>query len=119
MVVVVPRIPVRPRVPIIERDYRIPFALTARYDIYRRFTKLSAAQFPTILLGDSVVWGQSVVRTETLAHYLNELTREPRFINAGLDGMHPIALAELIEHHAQDITRKDVILQLNPLWLMV
>ena len=43
MVVVVPRIPVRPRVPIIERDYRIPFALTARYERKRSTTSAGSA----------------------------------------------------------------------------
>jgi len=79
----------------------------------------SAAQFPTILVGDSVVWGQFADRDETLSHYLNFLTAQPRFVNAGLDGMHPIALAELVEHHASALQKKDVVLQMNPLWLMI
>jgi len=114
-----PMIPFRPRTPVVDRDYRIPYALSNRYDLYRRFTTLSAAQFPTILVGDSVVWGQTSPRDGTLAHHLNELTKQRRYANAGLDGMHPIALAELIEHHAPAIQKKDVVLQFNPLWLMV
>jgi hypothetical protein len=114
----IPLIPFRPRTPLVDRDYRMPYALSNRYDLYRRFTNLSAAQFPTILVGDSVVWGQTSRRDATLAHHLNDLTRQRRYINAGLDGMHPIALAELIEHHAPAIQKKDVILQFNPLWLM-
>jgi hypothetical protein len=116
---VVPLIPFRPRKPLVDRDYRIPYALSNRYDLYRRFTNLSAAQFPTILIGDSVVWGQFSSRDETLSHHLNEITKQRRYINAGLDGMHPIALAELLEHHAPAIQKKDVILQFNPLWLMI
>jgi len=116
---VMPRIPFRPRTPEVDRDYRMPYALSSRYDLYRRFTNLSAAQYPTILVGDSVVWGQTSHRDETLAHHLNELTKQRRYINAGLDGMHPIALAQLLEHHAPAIQKKDVILQFNPLWLMV
>lgn len=119
MLAVVPRIPFRPRVPVVERDYRIPYALSTRYDVYRRFTRLAAAQFHTILVGDSVVWGQSALRDQTLSHHLNVMTKQSRFANAGLDGMHPIALAELIEHHAPALERKDVILQLDPLWLMI
>jgi hypothetical protein len=119
MAAVMPSIPFRPRTPLVDRDYRIPYALSTRYDLYRRFTNLSATQFPTILVGDSVVWGQTSHREGTLAHYLNELTKQRRYINAGLDGMHPIALAQLLEHHAPAIQKKDVILHCNPLWLMV
>lgn len=114
-----PSIRVRTGVPGVERDYRIPYALSTRYQIYRRLTELSAAQFPTIVVGDSVVWGQTARRNDTLTHHLNELTRQPRFANAGLDGMHPIALAELLEHHAPAIQRKDVLLHFDPLWLMI
>jgi hypothetical protein len=119
LVAVAPSVRFRPRAPLVDTDYRIPFVLSTRYEIYRRFTALAAAQFPTILVGDSVVWGQCATRNQTLSHHLNELTKQPRFANAGLDGMHPIALAELIEHHAPAIERKSVIVHLDPLWLMV
>jgi hypothetical protein len=114
-----PQVHFRPRTPTVDRDYRMPYALSNRYDLYRRFTTLAAGQFPTILVGDSVVWGQFSNQNETLSHHLNEITKQRRYINAGLDGMHPIALAQLLEHHAPAIQKKDVILQLNPLWLMV
>jgi hypothetical protein len=114
-----PLIPYRPRRPLVDGDYRIPYALSNRYDLYRRFTNLSASQFPTILVGDSVVWGQFTHLNGTLAHHLNALTKQRRYINAGLDGMHPIALAQLLEHHAPAIQKKDVVLQFNPLWLMM
>lgn len=118
LLAVIPSIPFRPRVPVVDRDYRIPYALSTRYAIYHRFTTLAAAQFPSILVGDSVVWGQTARNNQTLSHHLNELTKQPRFANAGLDGMHPLALVELIEHHAPAIERKDVILQFDPLWLL-
>jgi hypothetical protein len=112
-----PSIPFRPRSPLVEPDYRIPYSLSTRYAVYRRFTTLAAAQFPTLIVGDSVVWGQCATRDQTLSHHLNELTKQPRFANAGLDGMHPVALVELIEHHAPGIERKNVILHFDPLWL--
>ena len=43
MVAVAPAIRFRPRAPVVEKDYRIPFALSSRYEIYRRFTALSSA----------------------------------------------------------------------------
>lgn len=118
LLAVAPHIPFRGRAPVVERDYRIPYALSTRYDLYRRYTTLAAAQFPTLLLGDSVVWGQCARRHDTLAHHLNELVKQPRFANAGLDGMHPVALAELLEYHAPAISNTRVILQFDPLWLM-
>jgi hypothetical protein len=118
LLAVVPSIPFRPRSPVVERDYRIPYSLSTRYAVYRRFTTLAAAQFPTIIVGDSVIWGQCALHDQTLSHHLNELTKQPRFANAGLDGMHPVALVELIEHHAPGIERKNVILHFDPLWLL-
>jgi len=118
LLAIAPDIPFRSRAPIVERDYRIPYALSTRYDLYRRYTTLAAAQFPTLLVGDSVVWGQCARRNDTLAHHLNELVQQPRFANTGLDGMHPVALAELLEYHAPAISNTRVILQFDPLWLM-
>jgi hypothetical protein len=109
----------RESAPSIDRDYRIPYALSTRYDLYRRYTTLGADQFPTLLVGDSVVWGQCAHRGDTLAHHLNDLVRQPRFLNVGLDGMHPVALAELLEYHAPGIANTRVILQFDPLWLML
>jgi len=113
-----PHIPFRGRTPRVERDYRIPYALSTRYDLYRRYTTLSAAQFPTLVIGDSVVWGQCARRYDTLAHHLNDLVKQPRFANAGLDGMHPLALAELLQYHAPAVSHTRVLLHFDPLWLM-
>jgi len=119
LVLAAPAIPIRPPSPIIERDYRIPYALSRHYELYRRYTTLGVAQFPTLLVGDSVVWGQCARRDQTLSHHLNEMTREPRFANAGLDGMHPLALVELLTYHAPAIQGKRVFLQFNPFWLIL
>lgn len=119
LLAVAPHVPFRGRAPQVERDYRIPYALSSRYDLYRRYTTLAAAQYPVLLIGDSVVWGQCSKRNDTLAHHLNELVKQPRFANAGLDGMHPVALAELLEYHAPSVTNTRVVLQFDPLWLMI
>ncbi len=118
LLAIAPSIPFRPKSPVVERDYRIPYALSRRYELYRRYTTLAAAQFPTLIVGDSVVWGQCAARDQTLSHYLNELTKQPRFANAGLDGMHPVALAELLEYHAPALTGKHILLHFDPLWLI-
>lgn len=114
-----PHLPIRAEAPVIERDYRIPYALSTRYDLYRRYTALAVAQFPVLLIGDSVIWGQTTLRHDTLSHHLNELVKQPRFANAGLDGMHPAALAELLDYHAPAVANTRVVLQFDPLWLML
>lgn len=115
---VAPLIPFRGRTPVVETDYRIPYALSNRYDLYRRYTTLAAGQFPTLVIGDSVVWGQCARRDDSLTHHLNEQAKQPRFANAGLDGMHPLALVELLEYHAPAVAHTRVLLQFDPLWLL-
>jgi hypothetical protein len=101
----------------LEPDYRMPYDLSADYGLYDRYSRLAAAHYDTLLLGDSVVWGQYVKREQTLSHYLNERAGSERFANLGLDGAHPAALAGLVEHYAGGVAGKNVILQCNPLWL--
>jgi hypothetical protein len=98
-------------------DYRVPYRLGNDYWIYRRHSARAARQAKTLVLGDSVMWGHYVRDDETLSHYLNELTGEPRFANVALDGIHPAALAGLIAHYAEDVSDRDVILNANLLWM--
>jgi hypothetical protein len=101
----------------LEPDYRIPHDLSNDYWLYERFAGLAAQHFDTLLVGDSVVWGEYVTRQETLSHYLNDLVGEERFANLGLDGAHPLALGGLIEFYADSISGKNVVLHCNPLWM--
>lgn len=98
-------------------DYRIPYELSADYWLWNRIADQGAATHDTVVLGDSVVWGQYVRPTETLSHYLNALEGADRYANLGLDGAYPAALAGLIEHYGGGIRGKRVLLQCNPLWL--
>ncbi len=116
---VAPSIPFRSKTPIVEANYRIPYPLSRRYDLYKRYTTLAAAQTPTLLVGDSVIWGQCAQRDQTLAAQLNAITRQRRFANAGLDGMNPVALYELLLYHAPGIEKSRVLLQFDPLWMMI
>lgn len=68
------------------------------------------------MLGDSVVWGHYVSKEETLSSYLSQQGKRP-FVNLGVDGVHPAALAGLIEYHAGPIAGHRVLLQCNPLWM--
>jgi hypothetical protein len=101
----------------VEPDYRMPYELSEDYWLYDRLSRLAASDYDTVLLGDSVVWGQYVTREQTLSHYLNEQAGQRQFANLGLNGAYPVALAGLIEQYAQGIRDRNVIVQCNPLWL--
>ena len=99
----------------IEPDYRIPYELSNDYWLYDRYCRLAAGD--TLLLGDSVIWGQYVTRQQTLSHCLDALAGHERFGNLGLNGAHPAALAGLIDFYGGGIQNKHVLLFWNPLWL--
>jgi hypothetical protein len=101
----------------LEPDYRIPHDLSNDYWLYERFACQAAEQYDTLLIGDSVIWGEYVTPQGTLSHYLNEIAGKERCANLGLDGAHPLALASLIEHYGRAISGKNVLLHCNPLWL--
>jgi hypothetical protein len=98
-------------------DYRLPFSLSDDYWMYDRYCGLASAEDRVLLVGDSVIWGHYVAAEETLSHYLNEALGGPRFANLGVDGVHPVAMAGLLEYYGKQIAGKDVILQCNLLWM--
>jgi hypothetical protein len=101
----------------LEPDYRMPYDLSNDYWLYERYAGLAADQYDTLLLGDSVVWGQYVTRQETLSHYLNEGVGRQGYVNLGLNGAHPLALGGLVEHYGRGIAGKNVVVLCNPLWM--
>lgn len=101
----------------LEADYRMPHDLSNDYWLYERFARLAAEHGDTLVVGDSVVWGEYVTRQQTLSHYLNALGGKEQYANFGLDGAHPLALSGLIEHYMGQVAGKRVVLQCNPLWL--
>jgi hypothetical protein len=98
-------------------DYRIPYELSEDYWLFDRFCRDAARQERTFVIGDSFVWGQFVGPDETLSHYLNRQAGSDRFVNAGLDGAHPLALEGLIGHHCSGLRNREVVLHLNLLWM--
>lgn len=98
-------------------DYRIPYELSEDYWLYSQYCRSVCDQDNTLVIGDSVIWGQYVSQDQTLTHHLNELAGAERFVNLGLDGTHPMALAGLIKYHGREIRGEDVVLHLNLLWL--
>jgi hypothetical protein len=101
----------------LESDYRIPYELNNDYWHYARCSRLAAKQYNWVVVGDSVVWGPYVKRSQTLTHYLNEQAHQDQFANLGLAGAHPVALAGLVEHYATAISGKNVLLVWNALWI--
>jgi len=99
-------------------DYRIPYRLGHDYWMYERYCREVCRQDRTLVVGDSVVWGHYVSDDETLSHYLNKLAgEEDRFANMGVDGIHPVAMAGLVDYYGRRIAGKDVILHCNLLWM--
>ena len=95
--------------------YRVPYELSEDYWHYQR--ACGAADTDAILvLGDSVVWGNYVPADGTLSHWLAEETGR-RFVNLGVNGIHPVALAGLVRYHGRAITRREILIQYNPLWM--
>jgi len=98
-------------------DYRLPYDLSSDYWLYERYCRWACSKYDTLVVGDSVVWGHFVPVDNTLSHHLNNLAGRPRFANLGADGTHPAALEGLLKYYATDISNKNVILHLNPLWM--
>ncbi|HEX7898430.1 MAG TPA: hypothetical protein VF950_11765 [Planctomycetota bacterium] len=99
------------------KTYRMPYELSNDYAHYARWAARAVESRDTVLIGDSVVWGQYVKPGETLSDHLNALSGTERYANLGLDGAHPAALAGLVEHFGGAVRGKNVILQCNPLWM--
>ena len=98
-------------------DYRLPYKLSGDYWLYNRLCRQVCSRYDTVVIGDSVVWGHYVPTDDTLSHYLNQNAGRDRFANLGVDGFHPAALGGLIRYYGRDISNKNVILHLNPLWM--
>ena len=102
----------------IETNHRMPFSLGYDYWTYDRYCKeVSADRETTLVVGDSVVWGHFVGKDETLPAHLNMAPGDRRFANMGIDGIHPAALAGLMEHYGRAISGRKVILHCNLLWM--
>ena len=107
--------------PMLERftpsaNYRLPYALSSDYWMFTRWCDYATQKYPCLMIGDSVLWGPYVKKEETLPQALNKAVGGEIFANLGLDGLHPAAMAGLIEYYAQSIRNKKVIINLNPLW---
>ncbi|MBN1343700.1 MAG: SGNH/GDSL hydrolase family protein [Phycisphaerae bacterium] len=98
-------------------DFRMPYQLSYDYWLYARACEIEADRGKTLVVGDSVVWGQYVAKDQTLSHYLNKQAGKERFANLGVDGSHPAALGGLVGYYGWGMSGNRVILQYNPLWM--
>lgn len=98
-------------------DYRIPYELSEDYWLFDRLCDKAGESDKSFVIGDSFVWGQYVEGDQTLTSFLNHHAGSERFVNAGLDGTHPLALEGLIKHYCRALRDKAVVLHLNLLWM--
>ncbi|MBA4388532.1 MAG: hypothetical protein C0404_11160 [Verrucomicrobia bacterium] len=98
-------------------DARVPFSLGNDYWVYQRLMRATYSKDKIAVVGDSVAWGHYVTSAGTLSHYLSEKEGSSRYVNAAIDGVHPVALEGLIRHYGAALAGGRVIIQLNPLWI--
>jgi hypothetical protein len=98
-------------------DYRIPYALSKDYWLYeRRLQQLAPTNI--VVLGDSVVWGEYVRPDGTWSHFLNQGTGGTNvFVNAGVNGLFPLALEGMMGCYGQSLRHRKVLLHCNLLWM--
>ena len=95
--------------------YRVPYELSNDYWLYERWLgQLPPDAIPVV--GDSVVWGEYTAHDGTLSRFLGDATGTP-FANAGINGLYPLALWGLIEHHGGALANCRVLLHCNLLWM--
>lgn len=98
-------------------DYRIPYSLSKDYWLYERRLQ-QIAKTNVVMIGDSVVWGEYVRPAGTLSHFLNDQAGQPgKFVNAGVNGLFPLALEGLVRHYGAPLNHRKIILHCNVLWM--
>jgi len=114
----VPRIWKRWQVFPIGSDYRLPYELSKDYWLYQRRLEQVGDPRNIVLLGDSVIWGEYVLPQGTLSHFLNQqFGASDIFINAGLNGLFPLAEEGLVEYYSRSLHSRKIILECNVLWM--
>ena len=99
-------------------DYRVPYQLSNDYWLFDWRLQKTAVAKPIVVLGDSVVWGEYVKSDGTLPHFLSQQAGSPdRFVNAGVNGLFPLALEGLVRHYGTALHDRKVIVVCNLLWL--
>jgi hypothetical protein len=97
--------------------YRVPYLQSEDYWHYERWCERAKETHDVVVLGDSVVWGEYVAPGRSLASQLSRVHGPRSFANLGVNGLHPAALAGLLEHHGGAIADTSVVLHCNLLWM--
>ena len=99
-------------------DYRIPYSLSQDYWLYQRRLDRIVDPARIVMLGDSVVWGEYVVPSGSLSHFMSLEAGQPdKFVNCGVNGLFPLAMEGLVGYYAQPLRHRKVILHCNVLWM--
>jgi hypothetical protein len=99
-------------------DYRIPYQLSNDYWLFDWRLQKIGDEKSIVVLGDSVVWGQYVKSDGTLSHFLDRQAGQPdRFVNAGVNGLYPLALEGLVRNYGTSLRGRKLIVVCNLLWL--
>jgi hypothetical protein len=99
------------------QNNRVPFRLGNDYWMFTRYADRAGDPSQTLVIGDSVIWGHYVGKDSTLSAHLNRLRGGPRYVNLGVDGIHPAAMAGLIDCYGGSVAGRRVILHCNLLWM--
>ncbi len=102
-----------------DANYRLPYDLSRDYWLYQRRIKRELGPNKVLMIGDSVVWGEYVLPDGTWSSFMNrESGSAPhQFINAGVNGLFPLALEGLVRDYASLPRGQKVVLNCNLLWL--
>ena len=100
----------------IPRGFRLAEHLRDDYYGYRLVAK-AAGRYPSIFIGDSVVWGKYVDNDNTLPELINRKLGKDEIVNLAVDGLHPVAMEKLLRDHGNSIRGMRVFLYWNPLWM--
>jgi len=64
------------------------------------------------------MWGEYVLPDGTLSHFLNEQSGQPpMFVNAGVNGLFPLALEGLVRYYGGPLRGRKVLVHCNALWM--
>ena len=99
-------------------DYRVPYTVSKDYALYEHHLKNAALDEDAVFVaGDSVVWGEYVRQDGTLSHFLQEQDPTRIYVNAGINGLFPLALEGLVTHYGGPMRGRKVLLHCNLLWM--
>ena len=97
--------------------FRLAEDLRDDYYGYRMVADAVCRKYPSVFIGDSVIWGKYVDNGNTLPELVNRESGKDGIGNLAVDGLHPVAMETLIRDCGGGIRGKQVYLYWNPLWM--